>query len=98
MGKHLTPVQVAERLFGGIEAASLKAGLHRKSLYPCRYASGWHDAGDLRSMRAARLLLAHSAARDLGLTAEHLIWGAPEAEIDAILAHRAFGQPQVAAQ
>lgn len=46
------------------------------------------DAGDLPSAPIMRALLAHSAARGLGLTAEHLIWGAEEAEIEAILAAR----------
>jgi hypothetical protein len=33
-----------------------------------------------------RLLLAHAAARGIPLTAEHLIWGAPAAQIEALLA------------
>jgi hypothetical protein len=40
-----------------------------------------------------RALLAHSAARGLGLTAEHLLFGAADAEIAAILAARAAATP-----
>jgi hypothetical protein len=64
-------------------------GLNRKTPYTWRKASDIRDAGDLPSMRTARQLLALAATRHLPLTAEHLIFGAPEAEIAALLARAA---------
>jgi hypothetical protein len=93
MSNHLTPFDVCERLIGKPETVAEAVGLHRKSAFPWRIASKWRDAGDLPSAKIMRALLAHSAAHQLGLTAEHLIWGADEGEIDAILAARALALP-----
>lgn len=93
MGKHLTPLAVLERLIGPPESIAQAAGLHPKSAFPWRRPSSLREAGDLPSIRVARRLLAYAAARQIPLTAEHLIWGATEAEINALLA-----QPGVAAE
>lgn len=91
MGKHITPTEVCERLVGPIEELAAICRMHRKGAYQWRGASKLRDAGDIlpKHMRA---LLAHSDAHGLGLTADHLIRGATEAEIDAILAARAAPQ------
>jgi hypothetical protein len=88
MGSYLTPMQVCEALLGKPEEIGLAAGLHPKSTFLWRRASGERDAGDLPSARVMRRLLAHSRERGLGLTARHLVEGATEDEVAAILAAR----------
>ncbi|PIL20524.1 hypothetical protein P775_08320 [Puniceibacterium antarcticum] len=85
MSRHLTPVQVCERLIGPVETLGPIAGLQAKAAYGWRRESQYRDAGDL-TPRANRALLAHAAAHDIPLTADHLIWGAPEEEIEQLLA------------
>lgn len=46
------------------------------------------EVGDLPSAIVMRALLTHAAANQIPLTADHLIWGATEAEVAAILAQR----------
>ncbi len=91
MSNHLTPLEVCERLIGKPETVAEASGLHKKSAFPWRHASKWREAGDLPSAKVMRALLAHSTARGLGLTADHLISGAEEAEIAEILAARQAG-------
>lgn len=91
MSNHLTPFEVCERLIGKPETVAEASGLHKKSAFPWRHASKWREAGDIPSAKVMRSLLSHSTAKELGLTAEHLIWGAPEDEIETILAVRAAG-------
>ncbi len=86
MGKQLTPMKVCEALVGRPETLSQIAGFGPKAAYGWRHGSAWRDAGDVGSARTMRLLLAHAAARGIPLTAEHLIWGADAAEIEALLA------------
>lgn len=86
MSKHLTPLEVCEALFGHIESVSVAAGLEGKAAYAWRHASKWRDAGDIGASRYQRRLLAHAAARGIPLTADHLIWGAPASQIEALLA------------
>ncbi len=93
MSNHLTPLEVCERLIGKPETVAEASGLHKKSAFPWRHASKWREAGDLPSAKVMRALLAHSAAHQLGLTAEHLIWGASEEEIEGILAARGAPAP-----
>lgn len=81
-------MQVCERLIGKPEYIGAAAGLHRKAAYHWRNARSGRDAGDLPSVTIIRRLLAHSAAHDLGLTADHLIWGASETEVSEILSLR----------
>lgn len=81
----MTPSDVCERLIGiGVIAKVL--GYDRSAPFQWRHASKTRDAGDLPSARAMRRLLAHAAARQIPLTAEHLIWGADAAEIEALAA------------
>ncbi|GAB1361794.1 hypothetical protein MASR1M32_10300 [Rhodobacter sp.] len=68
-------------------------GTHPKRPYGWRRGADGRDAGDIPSARHQRSLLAHSDAHALGLTAEHLIRGATEAEIEAILAARLAPPP-----
>lgn len=98
MTHNLTPMQVCERLIGKPEAIGMAAGLGEKAAYHWRNERKGRAAGDLPTTAIMRALLDHSAARGLGLTAEHLIWGASEDEVAEILAARAAaGSGQVAA-
>lgn len=92
MSNHLTPLEVCERLIGKPETVAEASGLHKKSAFPWRHASKWREAGDLPSAKVMRALLAHSTANRLGLTADHLIWGADEGEIEDILALRRLSE------
>jgi hypothetical protein len=85
----LTPYEVVERLIGRAEVIGPIVGLDAKSPYRWRYSAKGRDGGDLPSTRIQRALLDHSDAHGSGLTAEHLIRGATEAEIAVILARRA---------
>lgn len=88
MSSHLPPIEVAARLIGNIEAVARICMCDGKSFYAYRHPSKHRDAGDLASTRHQRALLAHSARHQLGLTADHLIFGASEDEVAAILAAR----------
>ena len=93
MGKHLTPTEVCEALIGPPQALGPICGYGTKAAYLWRRASTGRDPGDIPSAPNMRALLAHSDQHALGLTAEHLIHGASEAEIEAILATRAAPAP-----
>lgn len=80
---------------GKPERLGVIAGLHPKSAYHWRNERKGRAAGDLPTASIMRALLTHSAAHQLGLTADHLIWGASEDEVAQILATR--GQPMVRA-
>lgn len=86
MSKHLTPYEVSERLIGPPAVLAGVCELNEKSPFHWRRSSDLRDAGDLPSARIMRRLLAHAAAKGIPLTAEHLIWGADAAEIEALLA------------
>jgi len=88
MSKHLTPLTVSERLIGGISDIAAVCGLSEKAPFHWKNAGGHHDAGDIRSTRQQKMLLRYSQEYSLGLTAEHLIFGATEDQVDAILANR----------
>lgn len=94
MSHHLTPAEIVERLIGRPEEVSRVAGQTSKAAYGWRHGSSWRDAGDIPSARLMRRLLKHAMANGIPLTADHLIWGATEAEIDALTAP----QPKVAAE
>ena len=81
-----------------LEKLALIAQTHPKSPFHWRRVSGWRAAGDMPP-RVNRLLLAYSDAHALGLTPAHLILGATEAEVAAILAARTASdaQPQTVA-
>ena len=86
MSKHLTPIAVLERLIGPLDVLAAITGVHGKTPYLWRRASKWRDEGDLPSPRLQRRMLAHAAARNIPLTANHLIFGAAADEIDRLLA------------
>ena len=79
-------MQVCERLIGKPEQIAAAIGLKEKAPYHWRNARTGRAAGDFPSATVMRQLLAHAAARQIPLTADHLVWGASEAEVDAILA------------
>jgi hypothetical protein len=85
-------MQCCERLIGPPEVLGPAIGYGMKAAYHWRRERDGRRPGDLPSVEVIRLILAHSSANGLGLTADHLIWGAPEEEIDGILAARQ-GQP-----
>lgn len=86
MSEHLTPLSVAERLFGGIEQVSIIAGRDPKAGYHWRHARSTRLPGDLPSAGVMRDLLDHARANGIPLTADHLVYGAPSDEVDAMLA------------
>lgn len=81
----LTPLQVVEALIGPPEQIGPTVGYGSKAAYHWRHPRTGRVAGDLPSAEVMRRLLAHSEAHGLGLTAEHLIRGATEAEVQDIL-------------
>ena len=87
MSSNLSPVTVAERVFGSIERVAEITGNRPKSGYSWRWPSGTSDAGDFRSMRHVRAIHAYALARHIPLTLDHLIYGATEAEVEAILSN-----------
>lgn len=92
MSKHLAPIEVVEALIGKPEVIGGICQIDAKAPFGWRHAAKRRTAGDLPYAAHMRALLAHSAARGLGLTADHLIWGATEDEITAILAARVPAQ------
>lgn len=90
----MTPLQVCERLIGPKPVLATVIGYGEKAPYLWAKSSERREAGNLPSTSIMRALLTHSTANGLGLTADHLIWGAPASDIDAILAAR---QPRLEA-
>lgn len=89
MRNHLTPVEVCERLLGPLAEIERIVGYKPKSGYAWLRNSGDRDPGYFPHVRLMQRLLTHAAARGIPLTAEHLIWGADAASIEALLAqHR----------
>lgn len=82
---HLTPLQVAEALIGPPTAVSRAAGLTHKAAYNWRFGSAVREAGDIPTVMHMRSILAYAAAHAIPLKPEHLIWGAPAAEVEALL-------------
>ncbi len=96
MSAHLTPLQVCERLIAPLQELGPICGLNPKAAYTWQKVSEQRAPGDLPPVHG-RALLDHSDRHGLGLTAEHLIRGAGEAEVAAILAARAaLSQEQAA--
>lgn len=92
MKHELTPLEVCERLIGPLQVIAEVIGYGPTAPYLWEKPAKNRDAGDLPSAIIMRSLLAHSTAHRLGLTAEHLIWGAEVAEIEAILAARRLSE------
>lgn len=86
MSDHLTPLEVCERLIG-IGSIAEVLGYDRSAPFGWRHPSSSRDAGDFPSARIQRRLLAYAVARQIPLTAEHLIWGASADEIEALKAN-----------
>lgn len=85
MSSNLTPLEVCERLIGTVEDVARAAGLGAKAGYGWRRASEWREAGDVPSARVMRQLLSHARLHGIPLTPEHLIFGASEAELAALM-------------
>lgn len=64
-------------------------GIGINQVYRMKHGGRDRDPGDLTSPRHMRTLLTYSREHNLGLTAEHLIFGATQDEVDQILAARA---------
>ena len=84
MEQKLTPVEVVFRLIGPPEAVGRILEMHEKSPYWWRRPSNNRSAGDLPSTQVQRALLSYAQEHGIPLTAEHLIWGATEAELAAL--------------
>lgn len=93
MSAHLTPLEVAECLIAPIDELGAITNHHEKTPHKWRKSSAWRDAGDIPH-KAARQILRHSQKNKLGLTAEHLLFGAPRREIAALLDARGQTLPR----
>jgi hypothetical protein len=92
MTQDLTPMEVCVRLIGPEPAIAGALGYARSGPWLWHKPAKGRDAGDLPSTKIMRALLSHSRTHNLGLTADHLIWGASEAEIADIMALRALAE------
>ena len=88
MKQELTPLEVCVRLIGPLGVLAEVIGYGPTAPYLWERASRSRPAGHFPSSLIMQRLLTHSAANRLGLTADHLIWGATEVEIAEILAAR----------
>lgn len=86
MSKWQTPTHVVFGLMGGAQGVSQVCGLHRTAPYTWLKQGLRKEPGDIPSAALMRRLLAHARASGIPLTAEHLIFGAAEAELEALLA------------
>jgi len=96
MSDHLTPVQVCERMIGPLPVLEGIVGYKPKAGYGWLRSSGGRDPGDFPSVRLMRRLLTHAGRHHIPLTADHLIWGADAAEIEALVANRALNPAEIA--
>lgn len=85
MSEHLTPLRVCERLIGSITLIAEICQVSHTAPHHWKRGSKLHRAGDIPSARHMARLLAYSDRLGLGLTPLHLIEGADEAEVTAIL-------------
>lgn len=92
MSRHLTPIEVCEHLIAPMAELGPIVGLGPKAGYVWRRGSQWRDPGDMPP-RVNRALLAHAAAKGIPLKPEHLIWGAPASEIEALQAGMRPAEP-----
>jgi hypothetical protein len=88
MKQELTPLEVCKRLIGPLGVIAEIIGYGPTAPYLWEKPAQNRAAGDLPSANIMRQLLDHSEANSLGLTASHLVRGAPEDEIAQILADR----------
>lgn len=73
-------------MFGKPEVLAEIVGSHEKAPFKWKNGSVWRDPGDLPSTRHQRKLLTWARKHAVPLTAEHLVFGASEAEVAALLA------------
>lgn len=85
MSKNLTPLTVAERVFGSIGAVAVAAGQSSKAAYHWRWQNTNHDAGDFRSIRHVRLLHTAAHAKGIDLPLDWLVYGAREDQVAALM-------------
>jgi hypothetical protein len=85
MSSNLSPVDVSFRLFGGYKGVAGVLGMSEKSPLAWKRPSKYREAGDFPNTSILRTLLAAARQRRIPLTADHLIYGASEAEIAALL-------------
>lgn len=83
MSRHLTPLQVCERLIAPVKGLGVRLGFHPKSAYAWREGSRLRGPGDMPA-RANRRALEVAERIGAPLVARHLIWGASEDEIEAL--------------
>ncbi|MEM9726075.1 MAG: hypothetical protein AAF909_11495 [Pseudomonadota bacterium] len=93
MKTRLTPADVVFAMIGPPDVVGPICETHVATPYNWMRASGGRDAGDIPSARHMRRLLAHAEAEGIPLTAEHLIRGATQAELDALLSQLAPASP-----
>lgn len=92
MSRHLTPLEVVERLIAPAKQLGERLGYHPKSAYHWRSGSRWRNPGDMppaanrRALQIAELLGAPLVPR-------HLIWGASAEEVEALELALAQGIP-----
>lgn len=84
MSKHHTPLEVCEALIGKPDVIAAICGVNEKAPFGWRRAADRREGGDIPSAVHQRALLAHAVAHGIPLTADHLIWGATDAEIAAL--------------
>ena len=79
-------MQVCERLIGKPEQIALAAKTQEKAPYHWRRERTGRAAGDLPSAGVMRNLLDFATTNRIPLTADHLIWGATEEDLAALVA------------
>lgn len=85
MSDNTTPVEVLVALLGRVDDLGAAIGLDRKAGYVWRRPAARRKAGDLPSVDVVKKFKAYSDQHGLGLTLDHLIYGADQAELDRLL-------------
>lgn len=87
MSKHLTPLEVVERLIAPRKILGSVLGYKDKAAYNWVNGSKWRQPGDMPP-EANRRALQYAQQKAIPLTADHLIFGAKADEIDRLLERR----------
>ncbi len=82
--QHLTPADVVARLIGPSAVVAEIVGRDRTAVVKWRNATLRRAAGSIPGDEEKRALLSYAQEHGIPLTAEHLIWGATEAELAAL--------------
>lgn len=77
----ISPVEVVLRLVGRPKEVAAVVHRHRTAVVK------WRRCGDIPDPQSQRALLLHARGLGIPLTAEHLIFGATEAELSAVTPH-----------